>query len=60
MEAMTMSALLEQIGIIFTQTTSWLGDLIDVIVGNPLLLLMVAGFTVVGFVVGITSRLLKV
>ena len=60
MEAMTMSALLTEIGTFFTQSIGWLGDLIDVIVGNPLLLLMVAGFTVVGFVVGITSRLLKV
>lgn len=60
MEAVTMSALLTEIGTFFTQSIGWLGDLIDVIVGNPLLLLMVAGFTVVGFVVGITSRLLKV
>lgn len=60
MEEITMSALLTEIGTFFTQSVTWLGDLLDVIIGNPLLLLMVAGFTVVGFVVGITSRLLKV
>lgn len=59
MEGVTMATILEGIGVFFTQVVTWGGQIISMIVSNPLLLLFVAGFLVVGFVLGWVSRLFR-
>lgn len=54
-----MSAFLTEIGTFFTQSVTWLGDILDVIVQNPALLVMVIAMPVVGFAVGLLSRLIR-
>lgn len=56
----TMSTILTEIGTFFTQAITWLGDVLDVIVGNPVLLIMVVGMPVIGFAVGLLNRLFRV
>lgn len=60
MEAVTMEAILTQIGSFFTQATTWAGDVLDIIVSNPVLLIMVVCMPVVGFAVGLLGRLFRV
>lgn len=55
----TMSSILTDIGTFFTQAVTWMGDVLDVIVGNPILLVMVVAMPVVGFAVGLLSRLIR-
>lgn len=55
----TMSTILTEIGTFFTQAVTWMGDVLDVIVGNPVLLVMVVAMPVVGFAVGLLSRLIR-
>lgn len=55
----TMSTILTDIGTFFTQAVTWMGDVLDVIVGNPILLVMVVAMPVVGFAVGLLSRLIR-
>lgn len=43
-----MSAFLTEIGTFFTQSITWLGDVLDVIVQNPALLVLVIAMPVVG------------
>lgn len=59
MEGVTMASILTDIGAFFTQVVTWAGNILSLIVSNPLLLLFVAGFLVVGFVLGWVSRLFK-
>ncbi len=54
-----MSAFLSEIGIFFTQAVTWLGDVLDVIVSNPALLVLVIAMPVVGFAVGLLGRLIR-
>lgn len=54
-----MSAFLTEIGTFFTQSITWLGDVLDVIVQNPALLVLVIAMPVVGFAVGLLSRLIR-
>ncbi len=54
-----MSAFLTEIGTFFTQSITWLGDVLDVIVGNPALLVLVVAMPIVGFAVGLLSRLIR-
>ena len=56
----TMSTILTEIGTFFTQAVSWLGDILDVIVSNPVLLIMVVAMPVIGFAVGLLNRLFRV
>lgn len=55
----TMSSFLTEIGTFFTQSVTWLGDVLDVIVSNPALLVMVIAMPVVGFAVGLLGRLIR-
>lgn len=55
----TMSTILTDIGTFFTQAVTWMGDVLDVIVGNPILLVLVVAMPVVGFAVGLLSRLIR-
>lgn len=54
-----MSAFLTEIGTFFTQSVTWLGDVLDVIVSNPALLVLCIAMPVVGFAVGLLGRLIR-
>ena len=54
-----MEALLTQLGTVFTKVVGWAGEILALIMDEPLLLLMVAGFAVTGFVLGWVSRLFR-
>lgn len=54
-----MSAFLTEIGTFFTQAVAWMGDVLDVIVSNPALLVLVIAMPVAGFAVGLLSRLIR-
>lgn len=54
-----MEAFLGNIGTFFTQSITWLGDVLDVIVQNPALLVLVIAMPVVGFAVGLLNRLIR-
>ena len=54
-----MTAFLGNIGEFFTQSITWLGDVLDVVVQNPALLVMVIAMPVVGFAVGLLGRLFR-
>lgn len=57
MEAMT--ALLTVVTEFFTKALTWMGEILDLIATNPILLLGVA-MMVCGFIVGIVRRLISV
>lgn len=59
MEELTMQAFLTEIGTFFTQAVSWLGDVLDVITGSPVLTVMVIAMPIVGFAVGLLGRLIR-
>ena len=54
-----MTAFLSGIGEFFTQSVTWLGDVLDVVVENPALLIMVIAMPIVGFAVGLLGRLIR-
>lgn len=54
-----MSEFLTNIGTFFTQSVSWLGDILDVIVADPALTIMVLAMPIVGFAVGLLGRLIR-
>ncbi len=54
-----MAAFLTDIGTFFTQSITWLGDVLDVVTGNPALLVMVLAMPICGFAVGLLSRLIR-
>lgn len=54
-----MSEFLTNIGTFFTQSVAWLGDVLDVIVAEPALTVMVLAMPIVGFAVGLLSRLIR-
>lgn len=54
-----MANFLTEIGTFFTQSITWLGDVLDVITENPALLVLVIAMPVVGFAVGLLSRLIR-
>lgn len=54
-----MTAFLTEIGTFFTQAVTWMGDVLDIIVQNPALLVLVIAMPVVGFAVGLLSRLIR-
>lgn len=54
-----MSTIITEIGTFFTQSVSWLGDVLDVITGSPVLLILCVAMPVIGFSVGLLNRLIK-
>lgn len=54
-----MTAFLSSIGEFFTQSITWLGNVLDVVTENPALLVLVIAMPVVGFAVGLLSRLIR-
>ena len=59
MTEITMSAILTDIGTFFTQSVAWLGDVLDVVTGNPVLLILCVAMPVIGFSVGLLNRLIR-
>lgn len=55
----TMAEFLTNIGTFFTQSVTWLGDVLNVIVENPALTVMVLAMPIVGFAVGLLGRLIR-
>lgn len=54
-----MAEFLTNIGTFFTQSVTWLGDVLNVIVENPALTVMVLAMPIVGFAVGLLGRLIR-
>ena len=54
-----MTELLTNIGTFFTQSITWLGDVLDTVVTSPALLVMVLAMPICGFAVGLLSRLIR-
>ena len=58
-EATAMEGLLSNIGTFFTQAITWLGNVLDVVVESPALLIMCIAMPIVGFAVGLLGRLIR-
>lgn len=54
-----MTEILSNIGIFFTQSISWLGDVLSTVTENPVLLIMVCAMPICGFAVGLLGRLIR-
>lgn len=54
-----MSAFLSNIGVFFTQSIDWLGEVLTTVTENPALTVMVLAMPIVGFAVGLLSRLIR-
>ena len=54
-----MEVLLTSIGAFFTQSVTWIGDIINVVAENPILTIMVVAMPVTGFAVGLLGRLFR-
>lgn len=54
-----MAEFLGNIGTFFTQSITWLGEVLNVVTENPALTVMVIAMPIVGFAVGLLSRLIR-
>lgn len=54
-----MSAFLTDVGTFFTQSVSWMGDVLTEVTSTPALMVMVLAMPIVGFAVGLLSRLIR-
>ena len=54
-----MASFLSNIGTFFTQSISWLGEVLTTVTENPALLVLVIAMPVCGFAVGLLSRLIR-
>ncbi len=54
----TMADFVSNVGTFFTQSVTWLGDVLDVVVANPPLLILVLAMPICGFAVGLLGRLI--
>lgn len=59
MTEITMEAFLTEVGKFFTQSVTWLGDVLDVVVQNPALLALVICMPICGFAIGMLGRLVR-
>ena len=55
----TMAEILTGIGTVFTQIVTWVGDIIALITGEPLLMLMVVALPICGVAIGYLKRLIQ-
>lgn len=53
----TMAEFLSDIGTFFTQSITWMGDVLNVVVENPALLVLVIAMPICGFAVGLFNRI---
>lgn len=58
-ETSAMSAFLTTIGEFFTQSISWMGDVMTEVVETPALTVLVLAMPIVGFAVGLLGRLIR-
>ena len=56
---MEMSAFLTEVGTFFTQSVTWMGDVLTEVTGTPALLVLVIAMPIVGFAVGLLGRLIR-
>lgn len=54
-----IESFLSNIGSFFTTAISWLGTVLNTVISNPPLLIMVLAFPIIGFAVGLLSRLIR-
>lgn len=54
-----LASILSNIGTFFTQAITWMGDVLEVVVSEPALLIMVIAMPICGFAVGLLSRLIR-
>lgn len=54
-----MTDFLTNVGTFFTQSITWIGNVLDVVVENPALLVLTIAMPIVGFAVGLLSRLIR-
>ena len=54
-----MEAFLGNVGTFFTQSVGWMGNVLNVIIENPALLVLCVAMPIVGFAVGLLSRLIR-
>lgn len=54
-----METLLGDIGTFFTQSVAWMGDVLTEVTSTPALLILVIAMPVIGFAVGLLSRLIR-
>lgn len=59
MDGTAMTAFLGTVGEFFTQSVTWMGDVLDVVTENPALTVMVIAMPIVGFAVGLLGRLIR-
>lgn len=59
MAEVTMSSFLTEVGTFFTQAVTWMGDVLETVIGNPALLVLVLAMPICGFAVGLLSRLVR-
>lgn len=57
--APTVNSVLTDTGTVFGQLFTWLGDVTNAIVGNPLLFIFIVGVPIVGIVTGWVLRLVR-
>lgn len=54
-----MSAFLTNIGTFFTQSMTWMGDVLTEVTNNPALTVLVLAMPICGFAVGLLGRLIR-
>lgn len=54
-----MAEFLGNIGTFFTQSITWMGDVLTEVTGNPALTVMVLAMPICGFAVGLLGRLVR-
>lgn len=54
-----MATFLGDVGTFFTQSVTWMGDVLTEVTSTPALLVMVLAMPIVGFAVGLLSRLIR-
>lgn len=55
----TITSLLTSVGEVFTTVIGWVGDVGEVIAGNPILMLACIGLPLCGIGIGVFKRLLR-
>lgn len=54
-----MATFLGDVGTFFTQSVTWMGDVLTEVTSTPALLVMVLAMPIVGFAVGLLGRLIR-
>lgn len=59
LEATPMGTFLDNIGEFFTESLDWLSSVLDKVTASPALTVLVIAMPIVGFAVGLLSRLIR-